>query len=131
MPGLFRRLDLGSDVLSAPARLCVYVPPLGVEQALENAGVSGAVAKDVELTIFRFDDVGTKAWVPLFSHVRQPGEDLVRASTVAMGDVAVGFFAASSSRTAAGSGSSWSGCGALGVDGLLLVLLVARLRRRR
>jgi hypothetical protein len=130
VPGHFRRLDLGADVLTAPARLCLYVPTLGVEQALASTGVSRAAAKDVELTIFRFDDVETHSWVPLFSHVRQPGEDLVRASMLAMGDVGVGFFAASS-RPEAGSGSSWSGCGALGIDGLLLALLLARLRKGR
>ncbi len=131
VPGLFRKFDLGSDTLTAPARLCLYVPTLKVEEALASAGISRAAAKNVELTIYRFDDVDTHSWVPLMSHVRQPAEDLVRASTMAMGDVGVGFFATGSSRPAAGSGSSWSGCGALGVDGLLLVLLLARVRRGR
>jgi hypothetical protein len=127
VPGLFRKLDLGSDVLTSPARLCLYVPTLSVEQALASAGISRAGAKNLELTIFRFDDIDTHSWVPLMSHVRQPAEDLVRASTMALGDVGVGFYASSSSRPAAGSGGSWSGCGALGVDGLLLVLLLARI----
>jgi len=131
VPGFFRKFDLGSDTLTAPARLCLYVPTRSVEEALASAGVSRAAAKTVELTIFRFDDVDTHSWVPLMSHVRQPAEDLVRASTLAMGDVGVGFFATSSSRPTAGSGSSWSGCGALGLEALLPLLLLGRLRRRR
>jgi hypothetical protein len=132
VPGLFRRLDLGSDSLTSSARVCFYVPNASVDQALAEASINRASAKDLDLTIYRFDDVETHSWVPLFSHVRQPSEDLVRASMVAMGDLGVGVKAdAVASRDPAGSGSSWAGCGALGVDGLLLILLLPRLRRAR
>jgi len=131
VPGLFRRLDLGSDALTSPARLSLYVPPANLDQALAQVSLDRAAVKDLDLTIYRFDNAKTHSWVPLFSHVRQPSEDLVRASMVAMGDLGVGLKAnAGASRSAAGSGSSWSGCGALGLDGLLLALLLARLRRR-
>ncbi len=131
VPGLFRRLDLGSDALTSPARLSLYVPPAGVNQALAQASLNRSAVKDLELTIYRFDNATTHSWVPLFSHVRQPSEDLVRASMVAMGDVGVGFQAgAVANRDPAGSGS-WSGCGALGLEALLPLLLLGGIRRRR
>jgi hypothetical protein len=130
IPGLFRRLDLGPDTLRSPARVSLYVPSAGVEQALAAASLNQAAAKDLDLTIYRFDNVDTQSWVPLFAHVRQPSESLVRASTMAMGDLGVGFTAGAASRKSAGSGS-WSGCGALGLDGLLAALLLSRVRRRR
>jgi hypothetical protein len=63
--------------------------------------------------------------------VRQLGEELVRASTMALGDLGVGFKADAAQRESTTSGSAWSGCGALGLDGLLLVWLLARVRPRR
>jgi hypothetical protein len=132
VPGLFRRLDLGSDSLTSSARVCFYVPNASVDQALAEASINRASAKDLDLTIYRFDDVETHSWVPLFSHVRQPSEALVRASMVAMGDLGVGFQpSALLGREAANSGGSWSGCGALGLDGLLLVLLLSRVLNAR
>ncbi len=131
IPGLFRRLDLGSEQLTAPARVSLYVPTPSLEEALRAASVHRAAEKNLELTIYRFDDVDTQSWVPLFSNVRQPSEELVRASTMTMGDLGVGFKADTLSRESAASGGSWSGCGALGIDGLLLALLLAGLRPRR
>jgi uncharacterized protein (TIGR03382 family) len=51
---------------------------------------------------------------------------------VSMGDLGVGFSGdVVTSRDPAGSGSSWAGCGALGLEALLPLLLLAGIRRRR
>jgi hypothetical protein len=131
VPGLFRRLDLGTDSLTAPARVCLYVPSVSMDQAMASVGLNRANARDLDLTIYRFDDVDTHSWVPLSSHVRQPSEALVRASMMSMGDLGIGFETGTLSRDPAGSSSSWAGCGALGIEGILALLLLRRLRSRR
>lgn len=122
VPGSFRRLSLGGGAaLLQPTKISLY-------DTNPNGVLDGLKVDKAKLKIFQFDDV-QKQWVPLFSQVSQPKEDLVRATLVSMGDV--GLVVDPLSR--APSDSSSDGCAALGPEFLAFpaVLAFLRIRRRR
>jgi hypothetical protein len=126
VPGSFRRLSLVTDGVSMvrPSRITLY--SLNPDGVLDTLGVD-----PTKLSIWQFDDQAGK-WVPLYGQLTQPGEDLIRATMSAMGDV--GIVAEWVPR--ASNGSSDGGfCGLLGAELLILpgLLLLGRtlVRRRR
>jgi PKD repeat protein len=120
VPGSFRRLSLlGLEKLQQPSRISLY--SLNPDGVLDGLGLDPS-----KLSIWQFDDTAGR-WTPLYAQVVQPGEDLIRATLSAMGDV--GIVAARLPRT--DDGGSDPVCGALGPELLLLPVLLLRRRRRR
>jgi hypothetical protein len=119
IPGSFRRLSLvGVGALERPSRITLY--SLNPDGVLDGLGVDPA-----KLSIWQFDAPAGK-WVPLYAQLTQPGEDLIRATLNAMGDVGI-----VADRTArADDGPSDPVCGALGAEAALLAALLLRRRRR-
>lgn len=128
VPGSFRTLTLGTNAnLQLPARITLYSVNQNVSSFLSSIGYSSLNSTAAPLAIYRWDTVNGR-WSPLVNHVSQPNEDLLRASTVAMGDI--GLAVKLPPRTSDGSSSS-GGCGALGIEAVLSVLFGALIRRWR
>jgi hypothetical protein len=120
VPGSFRRLSLVTDGVSLvrPSRITLY--SLNPNNVLDGLDVDPS-----KLSIWQFDD-GSRKWVPLYAQLTQPGEDLIRATMSAMGDV--GIVTVRVPR--ANNGKSDAVCGFLGPELLLLPALLLRRRRR-
>jgi hypothetical protein len=110
LPNSFRRFGLGGAPLVIPARITLY--DVSKDPTLDFLNVDPK-----KLRIYQFDDPSGQ-WIPLFAQVTQPADDLIRASTVAMGDVGV----VADVPPRQGTGSSSSACGGLGIELLLLPL---------
>lgn len=121
VPGHFRRInfDGGLETFSRPSRLTFYV-----EDKDADGLIDGGPVKKSTLKVYRFNPL-LKAWQPLGEQVVQPSEDLIKASLLAVGDVGIaGEFDA---RPPADTSSD---CGLLGVEALLALALLRRVRRR-
>jgi hypothetical protein len=126
IPGCFRTLSLDNGaLLAAPSRIALYNTREAVAAYLASQGLNPQNAAHPNLTIYQFDTTSNR-WVPLFSQVQQPEADLVRASTVSMGDIALGIEVQSRRK----SSSSESACGLLGLEALAILLLARAVQKK-
>ena len=123
LQGHFRRInfDGGLENLFLPSRVTFYV-----SDEDDDGMVDGQPFAKSTLKVYRFNPL-LKAWQPLGEQVLQPQEDLVRASLQALGDVGI----AAEFDGSRAPGDTSSDCGLLGVEALLFLALLRRLRARR